>query len=65
MTENKLIFGIVMIAIGLVLFYLFVLREYYKNKDACEIAMFFKGLVGSLSCILIGIVSLLIYFGYL
>jgi hypothetical protein len=63
MTENKLIFGIVMIIIGLILFYFFIIREYGQNKDAWGLAMYFKGLVGSLSFILIGIVSLLIYFG--
>ncbi len=62
MPENKLIFGIIMIITGLILFYFFVLKEYEQKKNSWGMAMFFKGLIGSLSFILIGIISLLIYF---
>ena len=62
MTENKLLFGIGMIFLGIIAFYFFVIKEYNKKKTAWDIAMYFKGIVASFSLLLIGLVSLLIHF---
>ena len=62
MTENKLLFGIGMIFLGIIAFYFFVVKEYNKKKGYWDIAMYFKGIVTSFSLLLIGLVSLLIHF---
>jgi len=62
--KNKLLFGIIFIILGLVLLvFNFKNKDYDKNR-AWDFAMIYKGLVGSLAFIAIGLVLIMIHYGF-
>jgi len=62
MFESKLIFGIIMIVTGLTYLITSFQRRKWNEGDLWDKSMLFRGLVGGISLILIGIVSILIHY---
>ena len=60
--ENKLIFGILFVIFGCVFLYFNFNNDDYEKERAWDIAMIFRGLVGGLAFIAIGLVLLLMEF---
>ncbi|AOR29627.1 hypothetical protein FORMB_26110 [Formosa sp. Hel1_33_131] len=63
--NNKILFGVGCIIFGVVFLYYNFNNNDYKNDRAWDIAMIFKGLVGGLAVILIGIIAILMHFNFL
>lgn len=62
--ENKLIFGILFILFGCVFLYFNFNNSDYKKDEVWDVAMIFRGLVGGLAFIIIGLIMLLIEFNF-
>ena len=62
--NNKILFGVGCIIFGVVFLY-YNFNNDYKNDRAWDIAMIFKGLVGGLTVILIGVIAILMHFNFL
>ncbi len=60
--NNKLIFGIGFIICGIALLCFNFNSKDYKKDNAWDLALLFKGLVGGIAAIVVGIVILFIYF---
>lgn len=60
--NNKLIFGVSFIIFGIVLLYYNFNNKDYNNDRPWDFAMLFKGLIGGLAAIAIGIVLLFRHF---
>lgn len=63
--ENKLLFGLVFAIFGFVFLYFNFNNKDYKKDRAWDLAMIFKGLIGGLAFIIIGVILILMYFGVL
>jgi len=59
--EIDLILGVVFLLFGIFYLYFFFKRRSFKEGNAWDKSMFFRGIVGGICIILVGIVSLLIY----
>ena len=65
MFENKLISGIIFTLGGVIYLFSLFKRRKTEGSGAWELSMIFKGLVGGIAFIAIGIVSLMMHFGIL
>jgi uncharacterized membrane protein HdeD (DUF308 family) len=59
--ENDLILGVLFLLIGVIYLYSLFKRRSLKEGNSWDKSMFFRGIVGGVCLILIGVVSLLIY----